>query len=240
MAHRASPAFQFYARDYLADLHVQAMTFEERGMYWHLCCLYWLEDGLPDEPGYLAKVLKLSRRKFDRVWKYISPCFEIYDGRLHHKRLEEERANQAIWRNKCALGGRISAARRAPDQGKGSCPVVEPPGNYSSTLHSASAEEQEQKNIGLRPISSCGKPVDDEPPKLSLVLRLGYDVLSREPYTSDADLSAGIKARAGELGIACDNPTVAKAVAILTRPRTPLEAPIRAPRPIGYAATGRR
>ena len=45
-----SPAFQFYARDFLADMKVQLMSMEQRGMYITLLsCLLYTSDAA-DEP----------------------------------------------------------------------------------------------------------------------------------------------------------------------------------------------
>src|SRR6185436_1937294 len=112
MARPRSPAFQFYPRDFLADLRVQAMSYEARGVYWTLCCLYWLERGLPDDPSYLAKALNLSRRKFDKLWSEIAACFTRTDKGLKHKRLDAERAKKTAWRAKCSEGGKLGMARR--------------------------------------------------------------------------------------------------------------------------------
>ena len=45
-----SPAFQFYARDFLADMKVQLMSMEQRGMYITLLSYAWIENGIPNDP----------------------------------------------------------------------------------------------------------------------------------------------------------------------------------------------
>ena len=107
-----APAFQCYPKDFVSDLHVQAMRLDELGAYWYLCCLYWIERGLPDDPAYLARALKISRTRFDRLWRSIGPCFVRRGTRLQHKRLDRERARQVRWRRKMAKAGRKGADSR--------------------------------------------------------------------------------------------------------------------------------
>jgi hypothetical protein len=42
-----SPAFQFYPREWDTDMNVIPMTYEEEGVYFALCRLFWLHGGLP-------------------------------------------------------------------------------------------------------------------------------------------------------------------------------------------------
>lgn len=135
MSHKGSPAFQFYARDFVADLDVVAFSLEEVGAYTKLLCYSWLKDGLPDDHAQLAKALHVGPARFARIWNVISVKFPAHiDGRLRNGRQEEERIKQATWREKSAIGGRHSKANR-----KGAARVVEPPSPPLSNTSSASS-----------------------------------------------------------------------------------------------------
>jgi uncharacterized protein YdaU (DUF1376 family) len=91
---RKSPAFQFYADDFLAG--TMTMTNEERGAYITLLCIQWSK-------GSISKI------DFDRVAMAMPPhsqaiCqskFELDDnGNLRNRRLEGEREKQAAYRQK--------------------------------------------------------------------------------------------------------------------------------------------
>lgn len=96
-----SPAFQFYPKDYLTDTNVIAMSYTERGVYWHLVSICWLEGSLPPETKALARLLGMTPTHFARLWPAIAPCFKARaDGRLLHSRLEKERKAQAEYRKR--------------------------------------------------------------------------------------------------------------------------------------------
>lgn len=99
------PAFQFYPRDWDTDDNVTPMTYEEEGVYWALCRRYWLNGNtLPAEINELHSKLKategkkrdrrMPREKFEQIWERVGRCFKVVDGRLTHKRLDQERAKQ--------------------------------------------------------------------------------------------------------------------------------------------------
>ena len=106
------PAFQWYPKDYMSDANVLRMTFEERGIYNWLMCSAWLEGGIPDSVPELARLCGLSKRKMERVWPRIGPCFEpssTHAGWLVHSRLESERQKQIENRDKRSRAGKAGA-----------------------------------------------------------------------------------------------------------------------------------
>ena len=50
-----SPAFQFYAAEFLADENVVLMTNQELGCYMKLMCYCWREGSIPSEIPKIAK-----------------------------------------------------------------------------------------------------------------------------------------------------------------------------------------
>jgi len=97
-----SPAFQFYAADYLASSKVQRMSLEEEGAYVRLLAYNWTDDSIPSDIGKLARMCKTTRRKMQAMWDGIlHECFGPLPGnpdRLTSPRLEHERQKQAEFR----------------------------------------------------------------------------------------------------------------------------------------------
>jgi uncharacterized protein YdaU (DUF1376 family) len=89
-----APAFQFYPRDYLCDLNVRAMSYEQRGVYWELVSLCWLECGIPSDLNAIAKILGMKHSRLVKLWPGIAPCFVADGERLQHPRLNAERLEQ--------------------------------------------------------------------------------------------------------------------------------------------------
>ena len=156
-----SPAFQFYAADYLADERVQLMTLEEEGAYIRLLATCWREGSIPSDEIKLSRLCKGANTTVVRV---VAECF--YQSptdplRLLHKRLEAEREKQREWKSKSSEGGKKSAGLRAAkrvnnrnDKVSGqdilvedASRVVEPPyqpkGNSSSLSSSLSLVKQQ-------------------------------------------------------------------------------------------------
>jgi|ERR1044072_1202738 uncharacterized protein YdaU (DUF1376 family) len=105
----APPAFPFYATDFLSDAPVIAMTLEERGAYITLLCIAWTEQGIPDDHKKLAKVLRVSPRRFADIWEAMAVCWEADGaGRLVSPRMEIIRKE---------MRGRSTAAKEAGVKG---------------------------------------------------------------------------------------------------------------------------
>lgn len=112
-----SPAFRFYASDWLADVNVCRMRSEEKGLYIDLLCHCWLEGSLPDDVEDLAMLTRIGTAKFSRAWERVlrDRFFKGDDGRLRHERLECERAKQAEYaaRQRAAASARWSRGNAA-------------------------------------------------------------------------------------------------------------------------------
>lgn len=141
-----SPAFQFYARDFLSDVRVMAMSLEEVGAYWKLVSICWLEEGLPSELPVLARLLHVTPAKFAKLWPAIEPCFRLVSGTYQHPRLDREREKQDEYRRKQSEKGRKSAEARSnhgsttvQPEGNRTPTGTQPEGNSSSSSSSASA-----------------------------------------------------------------------------------------------------
>jgi hypothetical protein len=114
MSEERSPAFQYYPRDLLTDENWAVMSWFEKGVYWELVSICWLEGSISADVSRLARMLKMTTNRFGKCWPQISPCFRPgRSGRLIHPRLEHERLKQCEHRQKSARGGRASADQRA-------------------------------------------------------------------------------------------------------------------------------
>lgn len=140
-----SPAFQFYAAEYLADEHVQVMSLEEEGIYIRLMAYCWREGSIPSDMDKLSRLIGKGGSTSS-----ISVVLERFnqhpteEGRMVHSRLEKERQKQAKWREKSSEGGKKSAeARSQKPKNENKRRVVEPKPNQSTkggdTLQSSSS-----------------------------------------------------------------------------------------------------
>ncbi|RPD50032.1 DUF1376 domain-containing protein [Hymenobacter sediminis] len=115
-----SPAFQWYAADYLADERVMLLSLESEAAYVRLLNYCWREGSIPAKPELCVPMCKYADVKV------IKPALALFikspslPGRLIHKRLEEERAKQESFREKQAengkRGGRPRKATANPDE----------------------------------------------------------------------------------------------------------------------------
>jgi hypothetical protein len=148
MSQEKAPAFQFYPRDLLADINWMMMNYPERGMYWQLVSVCWLEGSIPADLGAIARILQVDVCAVEDAWRQIGKCFKgsVKDStKLVHPRLEIERQNQEEWRLKCARGGRASAGKRkhpkdiSDEQGRCDLPPTKSQlkGNTSSSSSSS-------------------------------------------------------------------------------------------------------
>jgi len=150
MAKEQAPAFQFYPKDFLCDERVLRMSNTEVGVYIRLLCSCWLEASLPLETAALASMVKMPIKQFTKLWEnsVLRGCFYVADdGRLHHKRLDEERLKQETYR------------RRQSDNGKrGGRPTLVASDNQTQKNPSLSQTEAKKSS----PISHLPSPVSHQ------------------------------------------------------------------------------
>lgn len=120
-----SPAFQFYPKDFLAELDVDDLTMRERGIYITLLCHCWLQDGLKGGSRLVRKCFKQAPA--------VEALFYERDGVFRHRRLDKELQRQEEWRKKSQEGGLHSAEiKRLTKSVKGGSRVVQPMANTPS------------------------------------------------------------------------------------------------------------
>lgn len=112
MAGTKSPAFQFYAADYLADEHVTLMTLEEEGVYIRLLAYCWREGSIPADTRALSRLCKGASEESILI---VKDRFEVHPNdpsRLTHSRLNAEREKQEKWSKKNSANGKKSGKAR--------------------------------------------------------------------------------------------------------------------------------
>jgi len=122
MAREKSPAFQWYAKDFLSDGPCVAMSCAEVGAYVRLLSFCWVEESLPTSDAALARMAGLSNKEWASMSATVMGRFTLVDGCYRHGRLDKERVVQAKWREKSASGGRKSQLNRSHK-----ATTVEPP-----------------------------------------------------------------------------------------------------------------
>ena len=150
-----SPAFQWYASDFLSDVNVIGMSLAARGAYITLISICWMEGSIPADMGHLARLCGTTKEEMTDLWVMLDPCFKPHpkdEARKIHPRLRKEEKKQSEWRKKCSTGGVRSGESRRK-QAKGSSRVVQQPyevnGNKNPTLLSSSSTTlEEPTNVG--------------------------------------------------------------------------------------------
>lgn len=109
------PYFKCYPADFLSDPSVMAMTDEELGFYWRLLLIAWLDDGIPEDRDRLARVLRTTRRKVDKLWPAVDSLWiHGAKGKLVNPRQEKERKKA---KSKSASAQAAAEARWAESNG---------------------------------------------------------------------------------------------------------------------------
>jgi len=148
-----SPAFQFYANDWLSSTKINLMKPEEEGAYIRLLCYAWNEPdcGLPDDDEQLAILSRLGKDWLKGGVSVVRKCFFSKGGRLYNKRLLKERKKQEKWKKKSSEGGKKSAKVRwgkGKKADKGGYKKVttkrQPNGNPSSSFSSSLKTERKE------------------------------------------------------------------------------------------------
>ena len=102
--------FPFYYLDWMTDLNVQMLSHSEKGLYIDMLCSCFNEDGLPSDHQVLIRLFKCDKNDLEMV----VTLFHERDGKLHNKKLDEIKGNQAeISKKKSKAGKKSAHARKA-------------------------------------------------------------------------------------------------------------------------------
>lgn len=110
-----TPAFQWYAKDFLSDANVIKMTASEVGAYILLISICWVEGSLPNDLEDLSLLAKTPLEQFKISWnKRLSVCFVLNEkaNAFFHPRLQKEIKKQKEFRQKKSNAGKESGRKR--------------------------------------------------------------------------------------------------------------------------------
>jgi uncharacterized protein YdaU (DUF1376 family) len=107
------PYYKFFVSDFDEGVSARGMDYAEIGVYITCLNLAWKKDGLPADLNELARILKLSRKRFDKLWRRVGQCFSLADdGKLRNFRQESTRNDARSKRSKCSQAVEIREERR--------------------------------------------------------------------------------------------------------------------------------
>lgn len=119
---KRSPAFQFWPKDFLSSMRVQAMSVEEVGAYFLLLINSWLQEDqcyLPADDELLRKVSRMVTEQWVTHRSVILSCFEEEDGRIFNRRLLQVKQEQDAYHENKRASGAKAAAKRWQKDGSG-------------------------------------------------------------------------------------------------------------------------
>lgn len=143
----------WYVGDYLAD--TADLTCEEHGAYLLLLGSMWRAGGrLPCDHDRLARIAKLTRKRWDATWATLARFFELDSGHIAQRRLSAELKKARHRKQQATINGLMGGRPRKPDDNPpvsvrvtGMEPDTEPElnRNESSPSPSPSPKEEDQK-----------------------------------------------------------------------------------------------
>jgi uncharacterized protein YdaU (DUF1376 family) len=116
-----SPAFQFYANDWISDPNRMKLSLEEQGAYVLLYCHCWRGFKVPKDFEVLSRMLNCRTEKIEKIYPKIKHLFEEKKDKdnvvyLYCIQAEEERKEQAKNRKKRSIAGKLGAKKRWSDE----------------------------------------------------------------------------------------------------------------------------
>jgi uncharacterized protein YdaU (DUF1376 family) len=163
------PAFQFYARDWLADSKVRQLRLDERGAYCDLLCVQWNEGQIPTDPDAAGMCIGIHPETWpewrSRIWPRVVTFFP--NGR--NPRLAEYRQALEKLRKKASKDGKRGARKRWHDNdvngvamatpcephwgGHSTASATAPASNASTNVEAAAPNDVEKWNDRLAPLA---------------------------------------------------------------------------------------
>lgn len=108
----AAPFMQLYVGDYLAD--TLDLTTEQHGAYLLLLMTMWRHDArLPNDPAKLARIARVSLRRWHMVWGAIEHFFFVEGDKIGNKRLDREHQKAVSISEKRSVSGEKGGRAKA-------------------------------------------------------------------------------------------------------------------------------
>ena len=116
-----SPAFKFYAGDWISDPNRMKLSLEEQGAYVLLYCHCWRGYKIPFDYEVMSRMLNCRTEKIEKIYPKIKHLFEEKKDKdsiiyLYCIQAEEERKEQAKNRRKRSVAGKLGAKKRWSDE----------------------------------------------------------------------------------------------------------------------------
>jgi len=106
------PWIKFNPTDFMLDENVMLMCDESIGLYMRILCHSWREGSIPKEPEKIMRLFGLSKHKFNKLWKELSPCFFEKENRLYQTRLAKELSEARKYFDQKSDSGKLGAEKR--------------------------------------------------------------------------------------------------------------------------------
>lgn len=112
------PYYPMYPTNF--DGSTAGWTCEEVGIYVRLLNHEWLNGGLPDDEAQLARICRMSVKKFRGKWENVSTKFTKNGiGKLTNGKMEDVRRERMEYLEKQREFGKIGADRKRQKHGGG-------------------------------------------------------------------------------------------------------------------------
>jgi uncharacterized protein YdaU (DUF1376 family) len=158
---RELPWFPFWAKDWVTDEAIVAMSAESRGIYITLLAHQWIEGSIPEPGPTLARLCAVDARsiraKAGPVIRAHFVPLKDQPGRFVNLRLSVERERQLANRERLARSGALGAARRwqMPSHMPSHLPEQMPPRGHTEAETEVHQFLLEQSGNGLGPYSAA-------------------------------------------------------------------------------------
>lgn len=163
----ATPAYQEYAADMLANRCFRLMTLEQRGLLYTLRLECWVNGSVPGDPALLARMLAVDRDEVAPLIAAIDPFMEAAgNAELRFADLERYRREQMVRREKLKSGAAATnSKRRASMPSKSASAVQESPSkslgvSLGDALGESPLRGKERSGAELKGEASSGKDDD--------------------------------------------------------------------------------
>lgn len=192
----------FYVGDYLSA--TSRLTTEQHGAYFLILIDYWKNGPPPNDDTVLAQIARLPIASWRKARPALIAFFDIQDGYLIQKRVEKERAKASDITDERSKAGKIGAARRWQNHGKGddkpmANAMAKPLANAKQT--DAPSQPPKKKELTLSPTTSREPP----PPGIAdAALALNYVCLEADwRPANDTQRQVAISIINGWLALGC-------------------------------------
>lgn len=139
-----SPAFQFYASDFLTD--TQSWDINEVGIYIRLLSNQWVNGSLPKDLIRLSRIAGCTHEEIKKAWVILGFKFlDNIDGTIYNRKLESVRESQIRFKEKQASNGskggrpKKTETQKKPKQN----PDINPNNNPNKSSSSSTSSNKE-------------------------------------------------------------------------------------------------